>query len=158
MEQHPASPTVLSTEDFRLYAEARTLVTALLTCKASKMSNTAPAAQNAKKRLDFLPTLENTLLCSADKFVHDMVIDNELQEGLWFTKAPLYAVFLSLSFAFIAFSFWPSKRPLYGAATITNDAPTVGIDPDTWFSNLRGRYQYVRNGYWTIQKGYRKVC
>lgn len=84
-------------------------------------------------------------------------MDNELQEGLSFTKPPLYAVVLSLSFAFIAFSCWPSKRPSYGAATITKDAPTVGVDPDAWFSNLRGRYQYVRNGYWTIQKGYRKV-
>ena len=87
-----------------------------------------------------------------------MAIENELQEGLWFLRLPLYAVFLSLTFAFIAFHFWPSKKMSYGAATTTNDAPTVGIDPDTWFSNLRGRYQYIRNGYWTIQKGYRKVC
>ena len=87
-----------------------------------------------------------------------MVFENGLQEGLWLTRPPLYAVFLSLSFALIAFYFWSSKQPSYGAATITNDAPTVGIDPDTWFSNLRGRYQYIRNGYWTIQKGYRKVC
>ena len=109
-----------------------------------------------EKRLDFSPTLESTVLYK--QIVHKMVIANDLQEGLWFTKLPLYAVFLSLSFAFIAFYLWPSKKPSYGAATITNDTPTVGIDPDTWFSNLRGRYQYIRNGYWTIQQGYRKVC
>ena len=85
-------------------------------------------------------------------------MNNELQEGLRLTQPTLYAIILSFSILFIALSFWPGKKPSFGAATFTNDAPIVGIDPDTWFSNLRGRYQYVRNGYWTIHEGYRKVC
>ena len=85
-------------------------------------------------------------------------MDNELQEGLRLTQPPLYAIILSFSILFIALSFWPSKKTSDGAATFTDGAPTVGIDLDTWFSNIRGRYHYVRNGYWTIHEGYRKVC
>lgn len=80
------------------------------------------------------------------------------QEGLSSTDLPSYPVLLTLSFAFIALAFWPSKRLWYEAATESTKAPVVGISSDTWFANLRGKYQYIRNGYWTIHEGYRKVC
>ena len=81
-----------------------------------------------------------------------------MQEGLSSPQLPSYTAFLFLSFAFIVLVSWSSKKLSFGAATKANDAPIVGIGSDTWFSDLRGRSQYIRNGYWTIHEGYRKVC
>lgn len=87
-----------------------------------------------------------------------MVTAKDLQDGLSSVQLPSYPVLLSLSIAFIALAFWPGQKMWYAAAPEAADAPVVGIRSDTWFSRLRGKYQYIRNGYWTIHEGYHKVC
>ena len=78
----------------------------------------------------------------------------DLQDRRLSTQLASYPVLLSLCLVLVTLAFWLSKKQ----ATTATDAPVVGIDSRTWFSSLRGKYQYIRNGYWTIHEGYSKVC